>query len=236
MINRFSIIIPTLNEEKNLGICLQSILNQTHKNFEVIIVDGGSKDRTREIAELYGFQVIKVEKTKPHDVSIAKNRGAEFAEGDILLFLDADMILEPNCLELLNDYYEKPSIVGIACRILPFQGNSIENIMYETNNILARFSNRVGLHELSYFSCHSYRKNSFIKVGGFREDLNACEDLDLSLRIRRFGKYIVTPKITIWTSPRRLRKWSYGKYLQRYIRFLVQYYFSSRIEDYYDDL
>lgn len=234
--NRFSIIIPTLNEEENLGVCLRSLLHQTYKNFEVIIVDGGSKDRTREIAELYGARIIKVEKTRPHDVSIAKNKGVEIAEGDTLLFLDADMVLEPNCLEVLNDYFETPSIVGIACKILPFQGNGVERAMYEINNILARFANRIGLHELSYFSCHSYRRDSVMKVGGFREDLNACEDLDLSLRVRRFGKYIVTPKITIWTSPRRLRKWSYRKYLQRYLKYLAQYYFSNRVEDYYDDL
>lgn len=236
MDNIFSIIIPTLNEEKNLAICLESLMNQTYKNFEAIIVDGGSKDRTRDIVELYGFQIITVEKTRPHDVSVAKNRGAENAKGDILLFLDADMILEPNCLEVLNGYYKIFSVIGIACKILPLQGNGIENTMYQINNLLARFSNRMGLHELSYFSCHSYRKNIFMKVGGFREDLNACEDLDLSLRIRRLGKYIVTPEITIWTSPRRLRKWSYGKYLRRYLRYLVQYYLSNKITDYYEDL
>ncbi|MFQ6054231.1 MAG: hypothetical protein ACE5OO_08410, partial [Candidatus Bathyarchaeia archaeon] len=140
------------------------------------------------------------------------------------------------CFEVLEDEYREPDVVGVSCRVLPFDGNSIENLMYEINNILARAANRIGVHELSYFSCHSYRKAFFEKVGGFREDLLACEDLDLSLRLRGLGRYIVTQKTTLWTSPRRLRKWSYSGYVLRYLRYLTQYYLIRRVADCYDDL
>jgi len=101
---------------------------------------------------------------------------------------------------------------------------------------MARLANRLGVHELSYFSCHSYRKDDFEKVGGFREDLLACEDLDLSLRIRRMGRYVVTPKTTLWASPRRLREWSYPGYVKKYVKYLWQYYMSDHVKDYYEDL
>jgi len=232
----FSVIIPTLNEEKSLGACFKSLMGQTYGEFEVIIVDGGSKDLTIDMAESYGFDILQVEKTRPHDVSAAKNEGGRHARGDVLFFMDADMALEPNCFEVMEEGYREPDVVGISCRVLPLDGNGLESVMYRCNNVLARLANRVGVHEFSYFSCHSYRKDCFEKVGGFREDLLACEDLDLSLRARHLGRYIVTPRTTLWTSPRRLRKWSYHGYLLRYVRYLSQYYMMNRITDYYDDL
>lgn len=231
-----SVIIPTLNEEENLGVCFKSLMEQTIDNFEVIIVDGGSKDRTLDLAEAYGFNILEVEKKRDHDVGAAKNEGAKYAKGDILFFPDADMILEPNCLEVLNKGYKYPDIIGIACKVLPSQGSVLENRMYQVNNILAEVANRIGILEISYFSCHSYLKTYFEKVGGFREDLNACEDLDLSLRLRNLGKYLVTHKTTLWTSPRRLREWTYLGYVFKYIKYLSQYYLTGRVLDSYKDL
>lgn len=232
----FSVIIPTLNEEESLGICFRSLMKQTYREFEVIIVDGGSHDSTIDMAERNGFDILEVEKTRPHDVSAAKNEGARHAKGDALFFLDADTAMEPNCLKALVEEYREFEVAGVACRVLPFDGNGLERAMYQVNNALAKAANRVGIHELSYFSCHSYRKGSFEKAGGFREDLFACEDLDLSLRLRRLGRYIVTPKTTLWTSPRRLREWTYRGYVLRYLRYLAQYYMMNRIADLYEDL
>lgn len=229
----FSVIIPTFNEERNIEACFRSLRRQRYSHFEVIVVDGRSHDRTREIARRYGFRVIEVERRRPHDVGSAKNEGVRHAVGDALLFLDADMVAEPNCLAVLKEAYEAPGVVGVSCRVLPLGGNRLEMGMYQLNNILARFANRVGVHEFSYFSCHSYLKAPFEAVGGFNEGLHACEDLDLSLRLRHMGRYIFTSKTTLWTSPRRLRNWSYLGYISRYIRYLVQYYLNGKISDYY---
>lgn len=232
----FSFIIPTLNEEENIQNCLKSLSEQTWPDFEVIIADGGSLDRTVEIAREYGFKVLPVEKTRPHDVSTAKNLGAKYAQGDYLFFLDADMSLDPHALEVLYEEYRNPQVVGIALKVLPSESSSVEKAMYECNNALARLGNKLGVHEISYFSCHSYRKNTFMKVGGFRTDLYACEDLDLSLRVRYFGKYMVTPRAVLWTSPRRLREWSNHKYVYKYMKYLTEYYLWDKVSGYYDDL
>lgn len=232
----FSVVIPTLNEEENLGICFKSLMAQTYKELEVIVVDGGSQDRTVDMAEHNGFDIIEVEKKRPHDVSAAKNEGARHAKGDILFFLDADMALEPDCFKLLNEEYRNPGVVGVSCKVLPFEGNGLEHLMYQFNNILVRMANRIGVHEFSYFSCHSYLKACFQKVGGFREDLLACEDLDLSLRLRQLGRYIVAHGTTLWTSPRRLREWSYPGYVFRYVKYLAQYYLTKHVSDYYEKI
>lgn len=233
---KLSVIIPTLNEDENLGRCIKSLSEQTRQDFEVIIVDGGSIDDTVDIADSNGFKVIKVKKTRPHDVSTAKNLGAKYARGDILFFLDADMSLEPNCFEVLDDGYNEPDVVGIALKVLPADSTLIEKAMYECNNVLARLGNMIGVQEISYFSCHSYRKDAFMNVGGFRVDLLACEDLDLSLRVRHLGRYVVTPRTTLWTSPRRLREWSNTGYVYRYMRYLTEYYLTDKVTNLYEDL
>ncbi len=232
----FSIIIPTLNEEENLNACLSSITRQTYGDYEVIIVDGGSDDGTVEVAERYGFRVLEAEKRRPHDVSYAKNLGASVAKGELLFFLDADTLMEPHCLEVFEAYLREPSVAAALCRVLPLDGRPLERLMYELNNAARRVSNLLGFYKLSYFSCPCYRRSCFEKIGGFREDLYACEDLDLALRGRHLGRYAYIAEITLWTSPRRLRKWSYHGYIARYLRYLAEYYLLNRVTAPYEDL
>ena len=127
-------------------------------------------------------------------------------------------------------------MVGIALRVLPFMGKNVETFMYEINNSLAKIANYMKFYQFSYFSCHAYLKEAFQKVGGFREDLFSCEDLDLSLRVSDLGRYLVIHDSVLWTSPRRLREWSYTGYILKYFTFLFQYYFLDGVNDYYDDL
>jgi len=231
-----SIIIPTLNEGKTLELCFKSLLNQTYKDFEVFIIDGGSKDMTLAIAKKYGIDVVEVNKRRPHDVSFAKNEGMKTSKGDILIFLDADVLLSQNCLDIVNKFFQDPEVIGVGCRTLPFNGNSIEYLMYNCNNLLSSICNRIRRYEMSYFSCLGYRRNLFLKVGGFREDLHACEDMDLTRRLSKFGRFVFTNEALCFTSPRRLRQWSYPGYVIKYLKYLSQYYLLDRIIDYYNDL
>ena len=231
-----SVIIPTLNEEAILGFALESLKKQSFQNYEVVIADGGSTDRTMEIAEEYGCRFLKVPKTRPHDVSTAKNMGSKYAYGDALFFLDADMSLDPNAFEVIDEEYDDPNVVGVALKVLPSESKGLEVFLYNINNVMAKIGNATGIHELSYFSCHTYRTESFMEVGGFRTDLLACEDHDLSLRLRYLGKYIVSHKSTLWTSPRRLREWSNTGYMLKYLKYLRDYYLTDKVNEYYDDL
>jgi Glycosyltransferases involved in cell wall biogenesis len=93
-----SVIIPALNEEDVIEYCLQSLENQNYKNFEIIVVDGGSKDRTVEIAEKYA----RVIKQKSKTIGGARKEGTLAAKGDILAFTDADTIFDPNWLSSIE--------------------------------------------------------------------------------------------------------------------------------------
>lgn len=231
---KISVIIPTFNEEKLLKRCLRSLIIQKFDNYEVILVDGLSSDKTSRIAEHYGVKVIDSPRRKPHDVGRAKNIGVTHASGKILAFIDADTMLSPNCFSVVNRYFRKSEIVGVACRALPLDGNGIERALYEYNNLLMKVSSRFSFPYLSYYSCIFCRKDAFIRIGGFQEDLNACEDYDLALRLSRHGKIVFSDKISIFMSPRRLREWTYTGYVAKYLKYLFEYHMFGYIYDQYD--
>src|SRR3989338_341684 len=104
-----SIIIPTLNEEKYLAKLLDSIKNQGFKDYEIIVADNNSKDKTRQTAKKYGCRVV--DGGKP---PIARNNGAKAAKGNLLFFIDADCIIG-------NDFF-KESLYEIKRKSLDVAG------------------------------------------------------------------------------------------------------------------
>jgi len=231
-----SVVIPTLNEGRNLQSCFDSLLNQTFKDFEVLIVDGGSHDSTVQIAERNGIPVMHVLKKRPHDVSAARNQGMRAAKGDVMVFLDADTTLSRNCFEVVSDHFRPNDVVGVSCQTFPLEGNGLEHLFYKCNNLLIDAANKLKKNQLSYFSCLAYRRAPLVRIGGFREDLQACEDLDLARRLSTYGRFVFTRETYCLTSPRRLRKWSYGGYFEKYVRYLSQYYLLGRVTEFYEDL
>ena len=102
----FSLILPTYNMEKHLANCLNSILNQTCNNFEVIIINDGSLDKSREIAEQYAAidSRFKIFDFPNGGLSTARNRGLKLANGKYIMFIDPDDSIEPELLEKLEPY------------------------------------------------------------------------------------------------------------------------------------
>ena len=96
---KVSIIIPALNEEKNIALLLESIKARKFDGYEVILADAHSTDRTREVAEEYGCRVV--DGGRP---AVGRNAGAAVADGEYLFFLDADVIVPPGFIS--NVYNE----------------------------------------------------------------------------------------------------------------------------------
>ena len=96
-----SIIVPVYNVEKYLDNCLKSILNQSFKDFEVILVNDGSKDKSGEICNIYSQKDsrIKVFNMENSGAGKARNKGLDLAQGKYIFFVDADDWLENNALE-----------------------------------------------------------------------------------------------------------------------------------------
>jgi len=98
---RFSVIIPTYNRESIIGLTLDSVLGQTFADFQVVVVDDGSTDRTREVAAGYGDRVTLVTQDN-RGPGAARNRGAEHAAGEYLCFLDSDDLWFPWTLATID--------------------------------------------------------------------------------------------------------------------------------------
>ena len=134
----YSIIIPTLNEEKLLSGLLESLSKKELKekyDFEIIISDGGSTDKTIEIAQKYADVIIEKQKNKMQNIAIGRNVGAQSAKGEILIFLNGDIKLEkPNLLfEEIKNRFIKSKYLAMTCcvKVFPDEEN-ISDIIFHT--------------------------------------------------------------------------------------------------------
>ena len=205
-----SVIIPAKDEERCILTALESLKKQTCKNSEIIVKDGGSTDRTVEIARRYTDNVISCK-----DVSVgqARNQGAEKASGNILVFMDADSELPSDTLEKLEKRFERDNPSLLIPRYVP------KKEILENNGKLIQFPRPLNMHwskienfltaKLMRYAagmCMACDKASFEKVGGFDEKLRVCEDQDISYRLRKVGRVIYDGGIVAYFSLRRYAK------------------------------
>lgn len=130
---KFSIIIPVYNVEKYLKKCLDSVFNQTYKEYEVIVVNDGTKDNSMDIVKDYNVKVIN---QKNQGLSAARNAGVKVATGDYLIFLDSDDYWEKELLkELSKSLKNNPDLVRFQInevyedgRVIPYQEESFTNL------------------------------------------------------------------------------------------------------------
>ena len=102
-----SIITVCYNSEKTISKTIESIINQTYKNIEFIIIDGKSDDKTLEIIDNYKNNISKIISEKDNGIYDAFNKGLNICNGDLIGFVNSDDILTPNALEILVKYYNK---------------------------------------------------------------------------------------------------------------------------------
>jgi glycosyltransferase involved in cell wall biosynthesis len=201
-VKRISVIIPTFQEEAFIGACLDSLHRQTfdRTRFEIIVSDAHSTDRTAELAQARADRVVQEDR---RGIAHGRNAGARAAEGEVLLFVDADTTLAPDVLELVDRAFRDESVVGFTAVALPAGGSRFARFIYHGTYVLVRLVHALGG---SFFPgiCAAYRSTAFNVLGGFREDLGITEDLDLSRRIQRLGRCVVVPEATAFVSTRRL--------------------------------
>jgi len=222
-----SIIVPTLNEEKLIGNCLKSIKNQDYEGeYEIIVADGKSKDRTVKIAKKYADKVII---TKKRGISVGRNAGAKVAKGDILLFVDADTLLLPNVISEVVKHLNKKNVAGVS---VPIIGDDIKkNFLYLTSMGLYYLLAKIKLQPI-YAVCFACRKKSFLEVNGFDEGLRVAEDVELGERLKKIGKINYITSTFVITSARRLNKWGVWKQLNAWPFGYIKYKLLKKAPEY----
>ncbi len=184
----FSVVIPTLNEEKYLPILLKSLTKQTYRDFEVILVDGKSDDKTTEVFQKFQSSMpqSKLITSEKRNVSHQRNLGAEAACGKYLVFLDADCEVDSTFLEELHIEAVKHRFPFATTWIRPDSNNTGDKLMLLVANLAQELAKGVNKPYAGGYNT-IVTKEVFHKLKGFREDLFMSEDYDLALRAKKKG-------------------------------------------------
>lgn len=182
----FSVIIPTLNEEKYLATILQSLSKQTYRGFELIVVDGDSVDKTKKVFAKYNklmprARYIHAEK---RNVAYQRNLGARTAGGEYFIFLDADVDIGLTFLEELHVAAVKNNFGFATTWILPDSTKTVDNLMIQLANLGVELAKSINKPISGGYNT-IVRKDVFRKLRGFRENLPISEDHDFTIRAHK---------------------------------------------------
>lgn len=189
-----SVIIPLYNKENYIAKTIKSVLTQTFKDFELIIVDDGSDDNGLAIISAFSDKRITIYSKKNGGVSSARNFGIKKAKFDYIAFLDADDLWESSYLEEmvnLTKQYPKASVYASAYKL---QKGSEFNYKEQTLNLynpqkvpsilVEDYCQAVIKKQISCWTSTVIIKKSVLeKVGSFKENIQIGEDIDLWLRV-----------------------------------------------------
>jgi GT2 family glycosyltransferase len=181
---RVSVIIPNFDKERSLAACLDAVYAQTVLPAEVIVVDDASTDASAEIAARYDVRLLR--ETVNRGVSHARNRGAEAASGDVLVFVDSDVALAPDALANAVDELARHPQCGVV------QGIYADRPMFPGGGPVTAYKTRAEHHwrrarsgpvDATLFALTAVRRAAWAAVGGFDETLRDAEDVEWGTRL-----------------------------------------------------
>jgi len=221
---KVSIVIPTLNEEKTLPGLLDSIKIQEFDDYEVIIADAHSTDRTREIALSYGCRVV--DGGLP---AVGRNAGAAAANGEFLFFLDADVILPPGFIRNVYDEMQDRYIDLATCEIKPLSDYRLDQVIHRMMNLAVLLN--LWLDPKAFGFCIFVTKRLFNRTGGFDETVYVAEDNDFVKRASSFRTLRYLTSACIMVSIRRFEKEGRFAYMKKGIKLNLYRAFKGEIRN-----
>lgn len=214
-----SVIIPAHNEEDYIGLTLDALRRQNYPHFEVIVVANGCSDRTAAIAMKACDRLVVL---SDKNLGVARNLGAKLARGNLLMFLDADTVLEPGALEIVAHKFTHEYATGT------FKGQPDDTERWSFRAIYAvkNFIHRWSLHQGSSGVILCWRRN-FLEAHGFDEAMQVRENSELIRRLGHFGKYRYIGETAATTSMRRYQTAGTGKMIFYWFKVWFQSLFSD---------
>lgn len=211
-----SVVIPNYNHASYIGAAIQSVLNQTYRTFEIIVVDDGSTDNSREVVAQFGDQVTYLWQEN-RGLSAARNTGIQAANGTYIGLLDADDLYEPAFLSTLVPILQaNPQTDGVYCgyRFVDHNNHPLPQV---EARLIADGQLYQALVDGNFLVPESMlvRRSCYASVPPFDESLRACEDWDMWLAISRQYKIVGTDRVltrhrilpgSMSTDPKRMLK------------------------------
>jgi len=215
-----SVVIPTLEEEDYIEAIL-SRLTKADPPVEIIVADGGSRDRTVELAKRFSDKVYR---TRKKGIAAGRNYGAQKASGNIIVFLDADVTFPQRFGEKIIDTFKDPTVVGATCNIMPVQAKLGATTFFRVYNTVLRIFARFRPHSRGEF--FAVKKSAFERAHGFDETMPCLEDHELAIRLFKLGRFAFISDLTIYESLRRFRKLGFWRVFSTwfidYVSFVVR--------------
>ncbi len=221
-----TVVVPTRQSGRTLAACLRSLQRQTYAPIEVVVVDNSSDDDTCDIARALAQRL----ETWGPERSAQRNAGAGWGRGDIVIFIDADMVLEPDLVGQAVGALADESVVGVIIPERSFgagrwsRAKAFEKLIVEGDAAVE--------------AARALRRNDFESVGGYDERLHAFEDWDLHDRlVASRGGRIARTTAYIWHDEGRLelratyrKKKYYGAMLLRWSKHAPPHRLRRRID------
>jgi len=181
-----SVVIPAYNSSEYIGGAVDSVLRQSFKDFEIIVVDDGSTDDTRRIVDLYLTDSrIRYIYEENRGLPGARNRGARQSQGEYLAFLDADDYLAPNALEMMLQVFRSSGVAWLNVGVLKIEGDK-KTVRHPQRPAGDLF--RAILDDDFITRSPFYSSEAFHVVGMYDEKMCNREDWDLNIRMIESGK------------------------------------------------
>jgi len=222
-----SVIFATRDKARYIGRTLRLVRKVAEKcglKVELIVVDSSDDDHTLSVASKFADKAFRF---RQRGVSKARNFGASRAEGDILVFMDADSIPETCIFKSLAKIFQNSEVCAAVSYVYSYDSNLTlsQKIFYVFDVAFVRSCKLVPFL-LKFYNRSDFlavRRDAFFKAGAFNEQMNVMEINDLLLRIQRMGKVAIIDK-PVYESSRRLKKWGFLKsHLYWWINYLTYY-------------
>lgn len=220
-----SVIIPAHNEVDYLRETLRAIDRQTYRHHEVIVVANGCTDGTPDLARRRCHRLIVLSQKS---LGVARNLGARMAKGDILVFLDADTVMERRALEIVAKEF-RPGCAAGTLRGCPDRSEFRYRMMYGFKNLI----HRCHLHPGSSGVIVCWREQ-FLRIGGFDEGLEVRENSELMRRLMLLGEYKYVDTACATTSMRRFEQKGFMRMLWLWCRVWGQTHFGDLHKRHYE--
>jgi glycosyltransferase involved in cell wall biosynthesis len=208
-----SVIVPVRNAPHDLTRCLEAIKKSSYSRYEIIVVDDASTDETGEVARTNGAAVLRL--PTQSGPGAARNQGAEKAKGEILFFIDSDVLVHQDTIDrVVKDFSDHPDVGALFGSY--DDDPAAKNFFSQYMNLRHHFVHQMSQKEAVTFwaGCGAVRKDVFFSVGGFDKEKYSrpcIEDIEMGYRLKKRGHRILLDKLL---QVKHLKRWTFKSLLR----------------------